>query len=362
MEKAFHKDGAVDKVGLWDQEAVCRNSVRALLGTLIGGPSDVNSGDGIKERWLTDFELDELLEVTALYRRRGSRGAGVVKLGGKMTSAQQISGILQMALRRCPESNMASDEARAAALPILVSAIIGGAEIYPLLLQWATRHLAVSPGLQDALRADCRVEIGEWGKTEFKYGSLMQKTINYLAWAHPYSAAIGPPRKITENVVVDVNVAAPHMPIRIQTVQLDKEAIMFIVHPGLTLDWNTYIFGRHLKPKPKSSVGTSVEPSPVSIKAAREFRSSAESATEEVQACKSSHWPMFGIGERSCIASEMSVNFLSAMLCALITTYEIRPSKEAELRPIRDLFAYKEDGSLLVPEQEISLQLVPIKL
>jgi hypothetical protein len=182
---------------------------------------------------------------------------------------------------------------------------------------------------------------------------------------YPYSAAIGPPRKITSDVLVDVNVAAPHLPIRMQTVQLDKEAIMFIVHPGLALDWNTHIFGRHFKPKPKSlgiSVGPSVEPSPVSIKAAREFRSSAESATEEVQACKSSNWPMFGMGERSCIASEMSVNFLSAMLCALITTYEIRPSKEAELRPIGDLFTYKEDGSLLVPEQEISLQLVPIKL
>jgi hypothetical protein len=129
-----------------------------------------------------------------------------------MTSAQQISGILQMALRRCPESNMASEAARRAALPILISAIIGGAEIYPLLLQWATRHVAVSPGLQDALRADCRVEIGEGGQTELRYGSLMQKTINYLAWAHPYSAAIGPPRKITENVAVDVNLAAPHMP------------------------------------------------------------------------------------------------------------------------------------------------------
>jgi hypothetical protein len=145
-----------------------------------------------------------------------------------------------------------------------------------------------------------------------------------------------------------------------QTVQLDKEAIMFIAHPGLALDWNTCIFGRHFKP-PKSSAGTSVE-GPVSIKAAREFRSSAESAAEEVQACKSSHWPMFGIGERSCIASEMSVTFLSVMLCALVTTYEIRRGREAELRPVRDLFAYKEDGSLLVPEQEIGLQLVPVKL
>jgi hypothetical protein len=339
--------------------------VRALLGTLIGGPSRSQRNfrgtilAECREGWLIDPELDILVDATANYRRRGPRGRLV---GSKESYAGVVSGILRKAIARSVEidANMANSQLRIDALPILVSAIVGGSEIYPLLLHWAIRHLAVSPGLQQALRADCKQYADQSNTTvdALSYGSLIQKFVGYVAWAHPYSVAIGPPRKLTSDIILPVNVAPEGCPPVEQEVRLRKEAIMFIVHPGLELDWNARFLHSAAEP-----VCSDVDEAKVlTIADACLLRGSAEEAAKEVKQCKSTSWPMFGMGERACIAPEMSTSFLGSMLCAVLSRYEVRVSADCEKRTVRDLFAYEEDGSLLVPKHnDIRIELHPVQ-
>ena len=284
--------------GEWNQDAIGRSCVQALLGTFIGGgvtAADVERDttgmlaavadqEYNKGGWLTDEELDGLLQATAFYRRRGGlrpkknstkpgetreelatstaealqrkKKVKKVQLASKETYAEQIRGLLYTALSRCPDSAIRSEEGTAEALPLLVSGIVGGSEIYPLLLQWACRHLAVSPGLQQALRDQCTIidsrnstsaiggtDVGGGtgvGGARVRYGSLVPKAVSYMAWAHPYSAAIGPPRKITEDVLVDLptpssftgSTGSEDSGSGSITVLLKKEALLFVLHPG----------------------------------------------------------------------------------------------------------------------------------
>ena len=337
MTSAFHaSDTSSSAVDEWNQDIVIRNSVRALLGIMIGGPqygtnststsSQSTSNTVIKEGWLSDLELDELLEVTADYRRRGPRRR---KLDSKESYAERISSILQLALWRCAEVNVDYDKFNV--LPILVSAIVGGAEIYPLLLHWAVRHLAVSPGLQRALREDCRSN-SPGADPQLNYGAL-----------------IGPPRKLTEDVAVAANQAADGTPEQLREVLLRKEAILFVLHPGLFIRWTQRI----QESQSHLSTATPNSDASISVRAAADMRQSsaaaAAAAAEEVLQCKSSSWPMFGMGARSCIAPEMSFCFLSSMHCALLSRYEVRVDPQcAEKYTVDDLFRYSEDGSLLV--------------
>ena len=71
---------------------------------------------------------------------------------------------------------------------------------------------------------------------------------------------------------------------------------------------------------------------------------------------------MFGMGERSCIASEMSVSFLASMLCAVLSRYELGVAEEFAQCTVRDFFAYKEYSSSLVPKRsDIRITLRPLK-
>lgn len=318
---------------LWDQTVFCRLSVRALLGTMIGGPStEVYESTGWKEGWLSDYELDDLLELTEAYRRRAPRPNRRQGLG-KMTresTAEAISSLLKTALQRCCKED---DALRAQAesldlIPILVSAIVGGAEIYPLLLLWTVRHFAVSPGLQNAIKRECST------KKDGEYSVFVQRVVSHISHSHPYSAALGPPRKITEDTPVMVNIAPPGQPSNEQVVILAKEAILFITHPALFSDWSEKF--------PRDS----------SISEVCASRSSESAAVSEVMMSSTDKLPMFGMGERSCIASEMSICFLSSFICSLISEYDISiDPKNARSCSVSDLFSYIEDGSLLVPQR-----------
>jgi hypothetical protein len=329
---------------LWDQTAFGRLSVRALLGTMIGGPSAVlHESTGWKEGWLSDNELDELLELTEAYRRRTPR-PNTRKGLGKMTresTAEAISSLLKTALQRCcKEDDVVRNQTESLDLiPILVSAIVGGAEIYPLLLFWTVRHLAVSPGLQNAIRRECAtIDDGE-------YGSFVKRVVSHISYIHPYSAALGPPRKITQDTSVMVNIASPGQPQNEQEVILAKEAILFITHPALFSDWSDRF--------PRGS----------SISEVSAMRSSESAAISEVMTSTTDRLPMFGLGERSCIASEMSISFLSSFICALVSEYEVSiDSKNAKACSISDLFHYIEDGSLLFPRRmDLHILLSPLR-
>jgi len=330
-----------ERCGVWDQTAFSGLTVRALLGTMIGGPtSEVPKRSDWKEGWLSDTELDDLLALTEMYRRRAPNPSHRQELR-KLTRegcAGRITSLLKTALARSSEQDESLRD-RNDLVPILVSAIVGGAEIYPLLLHWAVRHLAVSPGLQMAIRRDIK-RAPDGG---YEYGSFIPKVVSHIAHTHPYSAAIGPPRKVTQDVNVRVVTSAPGQERVEEEVVLDKEAILFVTHPALFTTWTDRF-------SPEARIAT--------VRASRE---SANDAILEVIESRTDRWPMFGMGERSCIASEMSVSFLSSFLSYLVSEYDITVGKRQQSYMASDLFSYREDGSLLVPDKmDIQILLVPI--
>jgi len=183
-------------------------------------------------------------------------------------------------------------------LPLLVSATVGGSEIFPLLLHWQMLRLSVAPEMQEELYADLLKNSG--GKRGF--GPKFLKCVSACAKDCPASAAIGPPRKLVETLVVN-------------NVEYPAEAIVFAMHPRLCKDRVSP--GDPLK---LESLGS---------------------------------WPIFGAGPRSCTASELALNFLGALLADIVREYRIVPD-ESTLS-----FEFREDGSLLVPANDVKLQFVP---
>lgn len=238
-----------------------------------------------------------------------------------------------------------------------------------MLLYWAARHLAITPGLQEALREECLNTVSSPTSTSgIKYGNLMQKTIMYLAWAHPYSAALGPPRKITEDVILNMNEYkelfhnyyfnqdnndSNNQDLKLK---LDKEAIMFIVHPGLFINWNEKLNLFINKHNNNHNINKEL-----TIKDVIQYTTSKQECINEILNSKSISWPMFGMGERSCISSEMSISFICSILSNILMKYNIQIASNYHNVTINELFEYKEDGSLLVPTRDdIIIELIPI--
>jgi len=200
------------------------------------------------------------------------------------------------ALKRSGRSAEACEEL----LPLLVSACVGGGEIFPLLLQWTVRRLSLDPQLQATIRQELKA-------LNRPYGSTLPRVLGAVMRQCPYSLAIGPPRKaLTDFMLHDYVVP--------------EGSLVFAMHPGVRR------VGK-LLPLQKSS---------------------ADEAGEE-KALR-----MFGVGSRSCTAAETSLAFMCSALATLISRYEITVSK-ADGADEERLLRYESDGSLLVPEVEVPL-------
>jgi len=299
-----------------------------------------------------------LLEATAGYRKRGSaslgqrfsRWLGLSGEEGKVGYADQVGALLETALARSRSPRELK--------PLLVSATVGGAEIFPLLLQWAVLRLAVDPSAQQRLHDDLRpVEqtttlsteeesgAAAGGKAPAKrpgeFGPLFIQAVAACARDCPVSAAIGPPRKLTSAV-------------EFAGFLLPAEAIVFGLHPGLCATeggapWETS------KASLVPGAGSSAAQSGDSAK--RRDSQKEELWPLELDGAVGS-WPMFGAGPRACPASEQSLNFLAASLASLVRhfTWTLDTASSGGGTGTGAPFAFKEDGSLLVPLRDTKIR------
>ena len=285
----------------WPKEMISIASFSALIELYLGSQP------------LTSEEISLLLTAVAGYRKRG---LGIVDkiqeiisnlLGNqekKLNYTETITHLLSKAVLR---SNAKKEEV----LSLLVSATVGGSEIFPLLFQWIVLRMAVDTQTQDILYQELQLR-QSLGKKTITFGPLMQSCISACSLDCPVSAAIGPPRKIIQDFEYE-EYAFP------------KEAIVFAMHPGL-----------------KNSPHIPTEGEDVDD----DYRWPIDLNTE-------GSWPMFGTGSRSCCASQQSLNFLSAMLASIVNDYKW---EVADKNDIKTMFLYEEDGSLLIPLKDIKLK------
>lgn len=273
----------------WPSEGLGSALLGALLKTFV---DDESAG-------LSTDERRELLTALAGYRKRSTGPPN--PFAGKVDYARQVRELLLTAQRRSGRDESTVQEL----LPLLVSACVGGGEIFPLLLQWTIRRLAIEPDLQAELRADLAAS----GK---EYGSLLPQILTAVLRQCPYSTAIGPPRKVLRDFDVPGH----------QGVTIPAESIVFAMHPGLAQRRGELL------------------PS---------LRKSVDGKTCTLDA----GLRMFGFGPRACTAAETSISFLCTAVAMIIRRYEvsIMPSTRQA-----DLLAYEPDGSLLVPKSEVPLQ------
>ena len=297
---------------IWPSEVISFASFNALIELYLGSQP------------LTSEEISSLLAAVTGYRKRG---LGIVMkmkeiifnlIGSqdkKLNYAETITSLLSEAVRR---SGVKEEDV----LSLLVSATVGGSEIFPLLFQWIVLRLAVDVQTQDKLYQELRT-LQSSGK-KVSSGSLFSSCISACALDCPVSAAIGPPRKVIKDF-------------EYEGYAFQKENLIFAMHPGLKKSPHIAIFEGEGKDFFDGDYKW-----PVDL---------------NIEGVKS--WPMFGIGTRSCCASQQSMNFLCAMLASLIKDYKW---DVANKKDIKKMFLYKEDGSLLVPKENIKLRFTSRRL
>ena len=258
-----------------------------MLGALLGVFGGTNL-DGC----LSLAERSELLSSLAGYRKRAN--APPNPFATKLDYAQRVRELLLDALSRTGRSDAECEEV----LPLLVSACVGGGEIFPLLMQWTVRRLALDPAAQ----AEIRSELESSSKP---YGSSLPRMLAAVMRQCPYSLAIGPPRK----ALADFEYRGMTVP---------ESSLVFAMHPGV----------------PRSG------PLPSLSKAARD-------AHGESRALR-----MFGVGSRGCTAAETSLAFLCCALAAIFRRYEVTVTDAVDEE---ELLRYRSDGSLLVPDVDVRL-------
>lgn len=293
-----------------------------------------------------------LLAATAGYRKRGSASLGqrfAQWLGlageeGKVGYADQVGALLETVLAR----SGAPHELK----PLLVSATVGGAEIFPLLLQWAVLRLAVDPLAQQRLHDDLRrpaepateesgaTADGKASNRPRAFGPLFIQAVAACARDCPVSAAIGPPRKLTSAV-------------EFAGFMLPAEAIVFGMHPGLCAAQG----GAPWETNKASSTAMGAGNAEQRDQALRRRSQKEELWPLELDGAVSS-WPMFGAGPRACPASEQSLNFLAASLASLVRhfTWTLDTSSSGGGAGAEAPFAFKEDGSLFVPARDTKIR------
>ena len=100
------------------------------------------------------------------------------------------------------------------ATSVFVSATVGGAEIFPLLLHWIVLRLSVDPKAQEKLFNSLHM------RADQPPSPIFAQTVSACCLDCPYSAAIGPPRKLVRSLDFE----GYHLP---------AECIVFAMHPGL---------------------------------------------------------------------------------------------------------------------------------
>lgn len=353
----------------WPSDSIATCTLDALLRLYVGCQP------------LNDTELKQLLGAVAAYRKRTVVPntpvlQRVVKLmrrlgmmpDGKDIYAQEIESILGEAVQRV--------SAPPEVLPLLVSAVVGGAEIFPLLLHWAVLRLSADPRAQEQLFAELvdqhsRPEklsgapSGGWTKT-------FVQAVAACACDCPVSAAIGAPRKLTKDLTFE-------------GFTLPAECLVFAMHPGLRAadaDDNVDEYADARAPyctilpyqvtvhEPRSERAWSnlarplrgnwlkrVGLSPLHVTGRytqynRAFLKEFNGTTWPLQFKPLGSWMMFGAGPRACPASEQSLNFLSALLAALVQEWRWELVDPLTM----DVFTFTEDGSLFIPSKDTKLK------
>eukprot|EP00325_Prymnesiales_sp_UTEX-LB-985_P001523 CAMPEP_0174703368 /NCGR_PEP_ID=MMETSP1094-20130205/7341_1 /TAXON_ID=156173 /ORGANISM="Chrysochromulina brevifilum, Strain UTEX LB 985" /LENGTH=445 /DNA_ID=CAMNT_0015901281 /DNA_START=8 /DNA_END=1345 /DNA_ORIENTATION=- len=258
----------------------------AILGALLG----VFGGDELD---LSRAERAELLASLAGYRRRAN--APPNPFATKLDYALRVRELLLTALSRAGRTPEECEEL----LPLLVSACVGGGEIFPLLIEWTVRRLAIEPDLQVAIRTELATQSSR------SYGSSLTRTLAAVMRQCPYSLAIGPPRKALHEF-------------EYRGLTIPEGSLVFAMHPGV-------IRSGPLPPLSKS----------------------ARDEEGERRALR-----MFGVGSRACTAAQTSLTFMCSALATILKTYEVTISNTSTEE---ELLRYKSDGSLLVPAVEVPL-------
>ena len=291
------------KGAAWPAEQVST----ALLGALLG----VFAGEQIASS-VSMGERSELLSCLSGYRTgresqmRVGFGAAAkrqtappnplaTKPRTKLDYANQVRSMLLDVLGRSGRTAAACEEF----LPLLVSACAGGGELFPILLQWIVRRLALEPELQATIRQ-------ELTKSGQPYGATLPRVLSEALRQCPYSLAVGPPRKVLATF-------------DFRGFQVPEGSLVFTMHPGV---------GRNgpLPPLDKATADTKG---------------------------KERAMNMFGAGARSCTSAETSLGILSSALAALIGRYEITIADAAVNEEL--LMRYKSDDAFLLPEVEVPL-------
>ncbi|GMI17646.1 hypothetical protein TrLO_g13869 [Triparma laevis f. longispina] len=252
---------------------------------------------------LSEDEVERLLNAVAGYRRRGPATfvqaiASALGISKKLSFTDEINELLDSVVVRAN----ASPEL----LPLLVSATVGGAEIFPLLLQWSVLRLSVDKATQDSLYSSLLSNPGS------SVPPIFLQAAAACARDCPVSAATGPPRKITETTYIN-------------NYEIPAEAICFAMHPGLkaadgVAPWE---------------VGLQEKTWPIHLKGA------------------TGSWPMFGSGPRACPASEQSLNFIASSIAMLVRNFEWEVACDGG---VSSMFEFEGDGSLLVPKVDTKLK------
>lgn len=203
---------------------------------------------------LAEGELERLMAATREYsemRVKGKFGRGS---GDDLPpGAAEIKEIVEAAIARSNRDDVV--------LPLMVAASVGGAEIFPTLLHWMLIFFASHPTEQAAAAAAAKRNDREQ-LLKAIYGALRSRA---------YSVALGPPRKVLADAVVE-------------DMLIPEGALLFAMHPAVVDD----ALGR-MQAAPED-----------------DFQSYA-----------------FGVGPRSCLGKPVAEAILPAVLGAILQRYEL---------------------------------------
>ena len=172
--------------------------------------------------------------------------------------AKEIREIVLASLQRSGRTDAA------AALPLVVAASVGGAEIFPTLLHWVCLYFVRHPERQQAA--------AELADRQDRTGLMMEI---YGALRHTaYSVALGPPRKVLAEAQFD-------------GMRIPEGALLFAMHPAIT----------------DAALGRMTPPA---AGEAEDFRSYA-----------------FGVGRRGCLGQGLTEALMPAAVATLLRSYRL---------------------------------------
>jgi len=234
----------------WPAEAIKTIFYAAITRALLGD-------DGL----MSDQELTDWMAATKDFTEQSSRNVkGKKESQKRIDGAERIKEIVLGAMERAGR-----DDAHVA-LPVLVASTVGGTEHIPNLLHWTFLYFMREPARQEAaaqaaIRGDSKELLKEI------YAALRRM---------PYSGAIGPPRKIVEDVEA-------------YDMLLPKGALVFAMHPAIVDE----ALGR--EPPDNDDFSSYV----------------------------------FGVGPRACMGKQISEALLPAVVGAILRRYRVEPADSA---------------------------------